>query len=135
MQTTLAFRPYVKAILQLSDNKHIALTALIDIEVVSSIIHGSCLPRGYHVPTQVSFATASGDKFYSHKYTKPIELLPFGKRHSFFAYDSSGEDLLLGTNFLSLIAPFTFYPEEFSYTITSPVDKKSHFLIIPWVEQ
>ena len=127
MQTTLAFRPYVKAILQLSDNKHIALTALIDIEVVSLIIHGSCLPRGYHVPTQVSFAIASGDK--------PIELLPFGKRHSFFAYDSSGEDLLLGTNFLSLIAPFTFYPEEFSYTITSPVDKKSHFLIIPWVEQ
>lgn len=135
MQTTPAFRPYVKAILQLSDNKHIALTALIDTRVVSSIIHGSCLPRGYHVPTQVSFATANGDKFYNHKYTKPIELLPFGKRHSFFTYNSSGEDLLLGTNLLSLITPFTFYPEGLSYTITNPVHKKSHFLIIPWVEQ
>ncbi|KAK9184967.1 hypothetical protein WN943_025320 [Citrus x changshan-huyou] len=90
MQTTPAFRPYVKAILQLSDNKHIALTALIDTRVVSSIIHGSCLPRGYHVPTQVSFATANG------------------------------EDLLLGTNLLSLITPFTFYPEGLSYTITNP---------------
>ena len=73
---------------------------------ISSIICGNCLPKRYHVLTQVSFAAASGDQFYNHKYTKPIEILPFAKRNSFFAYDSSGEDLLLGTYFLSLIALF-----------------------------
>ena len=51
MQSTPAFKPFVKVILQLSDNKQLALIALIDIGVVSSIIHGSCLPKSYHVPT------------------------------------------------------------------------------------
>ena len=61
MQSTLAFRPYVKFILQLSDNKKIALTTLIDTGVVSLIIHRNCLPKRYHVLIQVSFAAASGD--------------------------------------------------------------------------
>lgn len=67
VQSTPTFKPYVKVILQLSDNKYIALTALIDIGVVSSIIHGDYIPKGYHVLTQVSFAAANGDQFYSCK--------------------------------------------------------------------
>lgn len=70
----------MKVILQLSNSKQIALTALIDTEGISSIIHRSCLPRRYHMPTQASFAVANVDQFYSHKYTKPIEILPFGKK-------------------------------------------------------
>ena len=41
MQSTPAFRPNVKVILQLLDNKQIALTVLIDTEAVSLIIYGS----------------------------------------------------------------------------------------------
>lgn len=109
------FRPYMKAILQLSNSKQIALTALIYTEIISSIIHRSCLPRRYHMPTQVSFAVTNVDQFYSHKYTKPIEILPFGKKQSFFAYHQIREDLLLGKDFLSLIAPFTFHSKGFVY--------------------
>lgn len=84
-----AFKPYVKVILQLLDDKKIALIALINIGAVLSIIHGNCLPRSYHLPTQISFAAASGDQFYNYKYTKHIEILLFGKRHSLFSYNSS----------------------------------------------
>lgn len=56
-----AFRLYAKVILKLSNDKKIALTALIDTGAVVSIIHGDCLPRSYYVPTQVIFAAASGD--------------------------------------------------------------------------
>lgn len=135
MHSAPIFKPYVKVILQLSDSKQIALTELIDTRAVSSIIHGNCLPTWYHVPTQVSFTPASGDQFYSHKYIKPIKLLPFGKRHSFFTYDSSAKDVPLGTDFVSFIASFTFHPKRFGYTITSPVDQKPYSFMIPWVEQ
>lgn len=37
--------------------------------------------------------------------------------------------------FLALLPSFTFHPEGFGYMITSLVDQKPHFLIIPWVEQ
>lgn len=57
----------------------IALTALINIGAVLSIIHGNCLPRSYRLPTQISFAAASGDQFYNHMYAKHIEILLFGK--------------------------------------------------------
>lgn len=42
--------------------------------------------------------------------------------HGFFAFAYSGEDILLGTNFLSLVAPFAFFPDGFSYTIRNPLD-------------
>lgn len=80
MQSAPIFKPYVKAILQLSNSKQIAFTELIDTRAISSIIHGNCLPTWYHVATQVNFTAASGDQFYSHKSIKPIKLLPFGKR-------------------------------------------------------
>ena len=73
------FRPHVKVILQLLNAKKIALTALINIGAVLSIIHGNYLPRSYRLPTQISFAATSGDQFYSHMYAKHIEILLFGK--------------------------------------------------------
>ena len=56
-------------------------------------------------------------------------------RHDFFAFDYSGEDILLGTDFLSLVAPFAFFPEGFSYTIHNPMDGTSHVFQVPWVEK
>lgn len=72
MNSRPIFRPYVKVILQLSQHKQITLTALIDTRAVSSIIRERCLPKSYHVPTQVSFTAVSRYQFYSHKYTKLI---------------------------------------------------------------
>ena len=45
------------------------------------------------------------------------------------------EDILLGTDFLSLVAPFAFFPEGFSYTIRNPLDGNSHTFQVPWVEK
>lgn len=72
MNSRPIFRPYVKVILQLSQHKQITLTALIDTRAVSSIIRERCLPKSYHVPTQVSFTAVSRYQFYSHKYAKLI---------------------------------------------------------------
>lgn len=72
MNSRPTFRPYVKVNLQLSQDKKITFTALIDTRSVSSIIRERCLPKSYHVPTQVSFIAASRYQFYSHKYTKLI---------------------------------------------------------------
>ena len=135
MNTTLVFRSYVKVTLKVSDNQQINLTALIDTGAVSSIIHGKCLPKSLHIPTAVSFSAASGDKFYSQKCTRPLDVLPFGKRHTFFTFDQTGEDLLLGTDFLSLVAPYTFHPDGFAYTIVDQITHKDHLFMIPWMKK
>lgn len=88
-----------------------------------------------YIPTQVSFLAANRNNFYSYKYTKLIKLLPFGIRYYFFAYDQPREDLLFGTDFLSLIAPFTFYLEGFSYIIVNHIDHIFNLFIILRIEQ
>ncbi|KAJ4718959.1 polyprotein [Melia azedarach] len=106
----------------------ITLTALIDTEAVSSIIHSKCVPPKYFIPTAVSFAVANGEEFQSRRYTLPFEILPFGIRHSFFVYDHTGEDILFGTDFLLAVAPATFHPEGFLYTVKSPDQQTSKLL-------
>ena len=86
-------------------------------------------------PTRVSFGSASEEDFYSRKYTRPIKVKPFGIRHGFFAFDHTGKDILLGTEFLSLVAPFAFFLKGFSYTIHNPMDGKAHLFQVPWVEK
>lgn len=83
IQFGLAFKPYVKMMLEFSQDKQIVLITLIDMRVVLSIIHGKKLSRSY-----IS------------------QLL---------------------TDFLSLIALFTFHPEGFGYIILNHVDNKPHF--------
>lgn len=49
--------------------------------------------------------------FYNRKCTKPNEILPFGKQHTFFAFDQIGEDLIFGTtSFPKEMTPL--YPRE-----------------------
>ena len=100
-----------------------------------SFIREVCVPKEFYVPTQVSFGSASGRDFYSKKITRPIEIQPFMIRHGFFAFNYSGEDILLGTYFLNLFAPFAFFLEGFSYTIRNPTDGISHVFQVPWVEK
>lgn len=128
MQSAPSFKLYVKVILQFLDNKQIALTTLIHTGAISSIIHGSCLPKGYHIPTQVSFAATSGDQFYSHKYTKPIELLLLVKGIVCLLMIPQEKICCLEQIFLALLPFFTFHPEGFGYMITSLIDQKPHFL-------
>lgn len=135
MQPSSYFRPYIKVILKPTEEKQVALTTLIDTGAVDSIILEACVPRHCYVPTQVAFTTARGENFYSNRYTRPIELQPFGLRHGFFVFDHSGEDMILGTDFLSLIAPFAFFSEGFFYTIHNPMDGKPHIFQVPWVEK
>lgn len=113
------FKLYVKVLLKISDKKQLAFIALIKTRAVFLIIHSNCLLRKYHVPTLISFSIVNRSQFYSHKYTKPTELLSFGERHSFFTCDNTKEDLLFGIDFQGLIAPFTFYPEVFGYIIVN----------------
>lgn len=69
------------------------------------------MPKSYHIPTAVAFPSTSGDYFYNHKCTKPNEILPFGKQHTFFALDQIGEDLIFGTvSFPKEMTPL--YPRE-----------------------
>lgn len=135
MQPSSYFRPCTKVILKLTEEKQMALTALIHTGAVGSIIREDCVSRHCYVPTQVAFTTTRGENFYSNRYTRPIELQPFGLRHGFFVFDHSEEDMILGIDFLSLIAPFAFFPEAFSYTIHNPMDGKPHIFQVPWVEK
>lgn len=125
------FRPYVKVILKPNEYDQIALTALIDTRAVNSIIKEACVLKQCYFPTKVVFFVASGENFYSNRYTRPIEIQPFGLRHGFFAFDHLGENIILGTNFLTFIAPFAFFSEGFSYTIHNPMDGKAHLFQIP----
>ena len=135
MQPSSLFRPHIKIILNPTEDTQVALTALIDTGAMCSFIREACVPKSFYVPTKVSFGSTSGRDFYSKKITRPIEIQPFMIRHGFFAFDYSGEDILLGTDFLSLVAPFAFFPEGFSYTIRNPLDGTSHFFQVPWVEK
>ena len=56
-------------------------------------------------------------------------------RHGFFTFDYSGEDILLGIDFLSLVALFAFFPERFSYTVHNPMDGNTYVFQVPWVEK
>lgn len=135
MQPASLFRPHIKVILKPTDDSQVALTALIDSGSMCSFIREACVPKEFYIPTKVSFGSASGSNFYSNKITRPIEIQPFMIRHGFFAFDYLGEDILLGTDFLSLVGPFAFFPEGFSYTIHSPMDGTSHVFQVPWVEK
>lgn len=46
-----------------------------------------------------------------------------------------GEDILLGTDFLSPVAPFAFFPDGFSYTIRNPHTGTIQTFRVPWVEK
>ncbi|KAK9190646.1 hypothetical protein WN943_019253 [Citrus x changshan-huyou] len=109
MQPSSLFWPHIKIILNPSEDTQVALTALIDTGAMCSFIREACVPNNFYVPTKVSFGSASGRDFYSKKITRPIEIQPFMIRHGFFAFDYSGEDILLGTDFLSLVAPILPY--------------------------
>lgn len=135
IEPTSFFRPYIKIVFNPSKESQVALTALIDTRVVCSIIREACVPKDCYVPTQVSFGSASGEGFYNRKYTRPIEVKPFGIRHEFIAFNHTSEDILLGSDFLSLIASFAFFPEGFSYTIHNPMDGKAHLFQVSWVEK
>lgn len=103
----------------------------IDIRVVNSIINEACVLKQCYIPTNVVFFAASGENFYSNRYMRPVEIQPFELRHGVFSFNHSGEDMILGTNFLTLVAPFAFFPEGFSYTIHNPMDEKAHLFQIP----
>lgn len=91
--------------------------------IISSLIispfitYEKCLPKHLHIPIAISFASASRDFFHNKKYSRPVEILSFGKRNSLFTLYQSGEDLLLGIDFPGLLSPFAFHPKGFVYTI------------------
>lgn len=64
-ELTPSFRPYIKIVLSPTEESQVALTALIDIGAVCSIIREACVARDCYVPTQVSFGSASREDFYS----------------------------------------------------------------------
>lgn len=67
MQSTYAFRLYIKFVVKFLDTQLINLTALLDTRAVLSIIHGKCLSKHFYVPTTVNFALANRDSFHSKK--------------------------------------------------------------------
>lgn len=130
MEPTSYFRPYVKVILKPNEHDQIALTALIDTRAVNSIIKEACVIKQWYVPTKVVFFVASGENFYSNRYPRPVEIQHFGLRHGFFVFDHLGENMILGTNFLTLIALVAFFPEWFFYTIHNPMNGKAYLFQI-----
>lgn len=135
MQPASLFRPHIKIILKPTEDTQVALTALIDTRAMCSFIMEVCVPKEFYLPTKVSFGSASGRDLYSKKIARPIKIQRFMIRHGFFAYDYSGEDILLGTDFLSLVAPFPFFPDGFFYTIHNLIDGNTQVFQVPWVKK
>lgn len=83
------FKPYIKIVFNPSKESQVAFTALIDTGVVCSIIREAYVHKDCYVPTQVSFGSTSREGFYNRKYTRPIEVKPFGIRHEFIAFNQA----------------------------------------------